>query len=134
MVFFITKSQFLKSGFGIKPANIINLNNYLETLFDDELYRFCNDYLKYQEVAKKAVFAFVEAYQIKIQSRQVRKINREATIKDALEAFANKLSIEIETDISFEGLKKMEYRARQRKTFSSAVPKIENGIILMQFQ
>jgi len=133
LVIWVTKSQFLKSGFGIKPANVINMNLYLEAMFDDELYNFCNEFLKYQDVAKKAIFAFADSYNISIQSREIRKLNREATLKDALEAFADKLSIEIEKDISFEGLKKMEYRIRSKKTFSPVVPTINNGRIMMLF-
>jgi len=134
LVVFLTKSQFLKNGYGIPPGKVMDLNNYIETLFDEELYNFCKDFLKYQDVAKKAVFAFMETYQIKVQARQVRKLQREPTLKYALEAFADKLSIEIEKDISFEALKKMEYRFRTKKTFSEVVPTVNGGRILMQFQ
>jgi hypothetical protein len=65
----------------------ILLNRYFENRFEEELIRYM----------------------------QVQDINCKGGYKKALEAFAALYNIELDEDISFDGLKKMEYRSRKKK-------------------
>lgn len=64
----------------------ILLNRYLEKKFEDDLVRFM----------------------------QVQKIYAKCSYKKSLEAFAKLYNIELDEDITFDALIKMEYRSRQK--------------------
>jgi len=138
LVIFISVSTFHKLGFDIKQENVIEFNNYIEELFDEELYRFCQDYLKYHSVAQKAITDFASHYNIVLTARQKKSLLRESRIEDARNSFASKLGLIIEEDISAECLRKMEYRARKRRekrenNFSQPVPQVSKSTLALIF-
>lgn len=90
-------------GWNLKPDHIIQFNRFFEEHFDLDLH------------------LHVE--------RNVKKNTRYAGYKQAIESFAVEYNICLEETISFEGLKKMEYRYREKikkKTFGTlSSPKIQ---------
>ena len=140
LTIFLSKSAYIHAGFSMKQEHVQDFNNYVEFLFDEDLVKFCHDYVKFHNVAKDAVKLFAEQYNIKIGERQARSLFRtEPLIQDARAAFAKKLGLVIEEDITDEALKKMEYRARTRKNkaeniFSQPVPQVSKSKVLFLFQ
>jgi hypothetical protein len=104
---------FHQVGRGISPSNVVLFNDYVEQLFDQELYKI-QQHLKYQQALQEAVKEAVSQYNIKLSRCHQRNWFQVPKQKDALEQFAKKYDLEIEVDITFEALKKMEYRARKR--------------------
>lgn len=140
LTIFLTKSSYIKAGFSIKQEHVVDFNNYIEFLFDEDLVNFCHDYLKFHNVAKEAVKQFAEHYNIKLGERQARALFRtDPLLQDARAAFAKKLGLVIEEDITDEALKKMEYRARARRKksadiFSQPVPQVSKSSMRFLFQ
>lgn len=135
----VTRSAFEKIGFGIRPENVIDFNNFLEHLFDEDLYTFCQNYLRDYKVAGSAILTFASEYNISLTVRTRRKLTKEPRLEDARNEFARKVGLEIGDDISFECLKKMEYRARKRlenhgNIFSLPVPELSNSQLTLLFQ
>lgn len=77
---------FGNGGLFIEPAKVLVINRYFANQFEHDLYHFC---------------------------KQNTTQGRYAGYDRALYQFADKYGIEMEEDISFEGLKKMEYRYRK---------------------
>jgi hypothetical protein len=75
----------------INADNIILINRFLEFWFEAALQEFIKEYTK-------------------------TNVGRYRGLKGAYVAFADQYNIVLEQDISFEGLKKIEYRNRQKKT------------------
>jgi midasin (ATPase involved in ribosome maturation) len=90
-------------GSGLSKEKVIAINRYIENSFVEDLHRYC----KYH----------------------IRETNWRPGIKDAIYAFAESYGIDVETDISFEALKKAEFRYKKRmeekklqKTLVTSVP------------
>lgn len=102
-----TKKNVSVIGHFISEDNIVLINRYLEELFEQELHRFINQYIQSAEGRykgyKAAYFAFAELY-----------------------------NIVLEEDITFDGLKKLEYRNRkkyfEKKSFP-LVPSLQSSLL-----
>lgn len=77
-------------GHSINPDKIIAINRYFEDVFIDDLYRFCLERTKGSSGWRPGIDA-------------------------AIEEFARAFNIIIDTDISFDALKKAEYRHRKKQ-------------------
>lgn len=75
--------------FGLSLDNILVINQFLENEFEEKLYFYCQ--------------------------RQANWQKRRSGIDAAIEAFAKFYGILLDEEITYEALKKMEYRTRQRK-------------------
>ncbi|HEU4574614.1 MAG TPA: hypothetical protein VFS36_06390 [Chitinophagaceae bacterium] len=91
-------------GSGLSKDKIIAINRYIENSFVEDLHRHCKYHIK--------------------------ETSWRPGIKDAIYAFAESYGIDVETDISFEALKKAEFRYKKRleekklqKTLVTSVPK-----------
>lgn len=80
-------------GHTIKPDNIVLINRFLEDIFERTLIQYVKDYIK-----------------------EEKKEGRYKGYKDAYYAFAKTFGIEIDEDITLEGLQKIDYRNRQKIT------------------
>lgn len=80
--------QFQRLGFDFSNENILVINRILENSFEESLYQFVRNHVK-------------EGVRFK-------------GYKEAIEQFADSYGIEIEEDISYEGLKKKEARFRNK--------------------
>lgn len=95
----LTKFQFDNFGSDISRVHIAHFNNFFESWFEEQLFCFVQDKL----------------------------YNDTCDIKEALHAFASRYNIILdadvnsEPDISYEGLKKKEYRYRKGKSKSPKV-------------
>lgn len=92
----VNKWQVAHIGFDISTDNIMFLNRFLEEQFQEALYYHCLAYVKTNEKANKKVQGY----------------------KVAIEKFAELNKIEIDFDITYDGLKKMEYRQRRKQEVS----------------
>jgi hypothetical protein len=110
----ISYATYHQIGFSLSQENVIQFNDYVEQIFDKELFKFCQDFLKYHTVVQEGLQSMATMYDIKMQREHKRAWFQVPQIKEALEAFAQVYQLEIELDLSFECLKKMEYRARKR--------------------
>ncbi len=90
-------------GVDITDEKTISLNKLFEEKFEEELTFFC----------------------------QILSICG-VEIKDALEEFCKNFNIDIGTDISYDALKKKEYRFRQKQTFSPPQVSPKNKTIIQQ--
>jgi len=77
----------------LSPSVIVRLNNFFENQFREELHRY--------------VQALTDTGE---------------TVKEAIEKFAEKYGIELDEDVSFDCLKKMEYRDRIAVKTASQIP------------
>jgi hypothetical protein len=75
-------------GLQIEPAKVIIINRYFAAQFEDDVYRFCQNNLTSN--------------------------GKHPGYDIALEKFAQMYDIEFDVDITFEALKKMEYRYRKK--------------------
>jgi hypothetical protein len=138
LVIFLSKSTFCKIGFGLKRENVLEFNNYLEELFDEDLYKYCQDYLKFHRVARETVMKMSTELNIPLTARQRNTLVKYPTLDEARSSFAKKLQLLIEEDITDENLKRMEYRARKRRekretNFSQPVLTVQNTIVTLLF-
>jgi hypothetical protein len=85
----IPGKQMYKVGTSIRPDGIVMINRFLEEWFERALVKFMND--------------------------NTRKCGRYKGFKEAYYAFAKLYNVELEKDITIEGLKKMDYRLRRKK-------------------
>lgn len=85
---FIPFSNMRRFGHTLSLDHIIMINRFLEIDFSNELVRHCRYITKGE--------------------------NRYLSYKEAYEAFLEKHHIDIEDDITFDALKKMEYRSRKK--------------------
>lgn len=85
-------------GYSLSKDKIIAINRYLEDMFVEDLHRFCKFNIK--DTAWRP------------------------GIKDAIFSFADSYGIEVDTDISFDALKKAEFRYKKRneKKVVTSVP------------
>jgi hypothetical protein len=123
-------------GYFVNPRHIIYFNDYIQTLFENDLVQYCRDYIKFFEVSYQLVEQIAQEYQINLTERERRRLAREARLDEAQQAFADKIGLEIEVDITAEYLKKMEYRARmdqQNNLFSKPVPHFSAGQLKIDF-
>ena len=125
-------------GYGVKPEYVVTFNDYVENLFDEYLYNFCQQYLNAHKAVQDCVMEAMSMYNVKPSRSHQRNWFQVPTYADALEAFAAKLKLDIEVDITYEALKKMEYRARKKfedmghKTFQEA-PKVNDSVLSFDF-
>lgn len=102
----ISESLFFKLGYDVPKDKAILINRYFEIQFEEDLYRHC---------------------QLRVDSDRA-KLHRKGKggcgYDKAINEFAELHGIELEVDISFECLKKSEYRHRKKieKNFSAIVP------------
>lgn len=92
-----TKKNISVIGLHIKEDNIVLINRYLEELFEQELHRFINQYIQSAEGRYKGY-------------------------KEAYFSFAELYNIVLEEDITFDGLKKLEYRNRKKYSEKKGFP------------
>lgn len=87
-------------GTALSDDGILQINAFLQDCFDNAVVHFVKEYVK--------------------------KEGRYKGYKEAIETFARIYNIEIETDITFDGLQKMEYRSRKKEEnyFSKIVPSL----------
>lgn len=78
-----------KIGTAIRPDSIVQINQFLEEWFERALVKFMNE--------------------------NTRKDGRYKGFQKAYYAFAECYNIDLETDITLDGLKKMDYRLRHKK-------------------
>lgn len=95
----IPMKQMYRIGTAIRPDGIVLINRFLEEWFERALIKFMNDH--------------------------TRKDGRYRGFKEAYFAFADLYNVEIEKDITLEGLKKMDYRLRRKKNDD---PSNKNGL------
>jgi hypothetical protein len=116
--FHISKYTFSHVGSTISRQNVMVINDYLQELFDRDLYSFCRDFEKYADFNEVAYMQFASFYSIPVKRSEayMHKKNwlQKPSLKQILEQFASLYSIDLEKDISFDALKKMEYRVRKR--------------------
>lgn len=123
-------------GYLISPRRVIYFNDYVQMLFANDLVHFCTDYLKWFEFGNQLVDQITKEYDITMTERERRKFVRVARLDEGLLAFADKIGLEIEVDITFDYLKKIEYRTRQAKKnelFSKPVPHFGAGQLRIEF-
>lgn len=124
----ISLSNFHKMGYSISPQRVVLFNNFIESLFDKALYGFVSQYVRHQDEMQAAIQKVLDEYNIKPRREHQRNWFQVPRYKDALYAFAKKYNLEMEEDVTYELLKKMEYRARKKfeseKTISQSVPSI----------
>lgn len=75
-------------GLGLSDDAIIQLNRFFETMFENDLYEFCK--------------------------RHIDPTCRRAGYDKAITMFADQYAIDLDSDISFEALKKTEFRMRKK--------------------
>jgi hypothetical protein len=76
--------------FALSTDHVLAVNQFLENDFEERLYFYCQ--------------------------RQANWQKRRAGIDAAIESFADFYGIQLDEEITFDGLKKMEYRFRKKKT------------------
>lgn len=136
LTIFVSLNTFKNVGFGMNPAHVIDFNNYVEELFDDDLYNFCKLYLSTYKVAGSAITRFATENNINLSCRQRRTFTKEPHLEDARHEFAKQIGLEVGDDISFEALKKMEYRARKKREniFLQPVPELSQAGLMLLFK
>jgi len=82
--FMINKFQFTHIGFDVPKDKVLELNRYLENMFEEMLYSYCHVRIDINPERKKLIEEFVRLYKI-----------------------------EVDEDISMDALVKMEYRFRK---------------------
>lgn len=88
LIVIINEWQFHRIGYDIPRDKAIHINRFLEASFDKDLYTYCQ--------------------------ANIRQHSRYRGYALAIEAFAQLHDIDIDIDITFDALKKSEYRYRKR--------------------
>lgn len=130
---------FYNLGNSISPTNVVILNNYIESLFDQALYRHMMEYYNNYRFMNSVLQELHDSGIAHLTKDQRRRWIQVPRYKDALLKFAEQLKMDVEVDITFENLKKMEYRARKRFeageiNFLQTVPTLFDGDLTLEFQ
>lgn len=116
----------------------MEFNNFIEALFDEELYLFVKFHTECNNLRKNILKTILEEYGIPYTTREKNAAFKMTQIKTALEDFSKKINLSIEEDITYEAIKKMEYRARERKEktekiFLQPVPSLKDNHFQLSF-
>lgn len=84
----INSWQFNALGFDFSDDKVIQLNRFLENVFEEDLFRFCQSYIDPSK--------------------------RYKGFREAIEKFCSRHKIELEIDVTFDAIKKIEYRKRKK--------------------